>query len=71
MRTLAPGGWLFTDSRPGRGRSTTVVVCWLVHAAGLSPEEAQKYIEARRPHVNKGIWKRDVVRQFSEEIDGR
>jgi atypical dual specificity phosphatase len=64
------GGKVYVHCKAGRGRSTTVVVCWLVHAAGMTPEEAQKHIESRRPHVNRDIWKREVVRRFSEEVDG-
>ncbi len=58
------GGKVYVHCKAGRGRSATVVVCWLIQEKGVSPEEAAASLTRCRPHVNKQLQNRDVVRAF-------
>ncbi len=58
------GGKVYVHCKAGRGRSATVVVCWLIQEKGVSPEEAAASLTRCRPHVNKQLQDRDVVRAF-------
>ena len=61
------GGLVYVHCKAGRARSATIVVCWLIHAHGLTPQEAQSYLQERRGHVNPKVFERAVVRAFYEE----
>ena len=50
--------------KAGRGRSATVVMCWLLDNTDMTPEEAQKHMQQIRPHVLKSVYQRDVVQEF-------
>jgi len=58
------GGKVYVHCKAGRGRSATVVVCWLIREKGFSPEEAAAFLSRCRPHVNKQLQDRDEVRAF-------
>ena len=60
----APRGSVYVHCKAGRARSATVVVCWLIASRGMTPEEAQKYLQARRGHVNPHVFQRNVVREY-------
>ena len=57
---------VYIHCKAGRGRSATVALCWLVAHRGLTPEQAQAHLETVRPHVDKQLWRRQVVQQFAE-----
>ena len=59
------GETVYVHCKAGRGRSATIALCWLVHAHGMTPEAAQQRLQAVRPHVNRGLWQRQVVQQFA------
>ena len=61
---MADGGTVYVHCKAGRGRSATVALCWLVHAKGMTPEQAQTLLQEKRPHVNRKLDQREVVRQF-------
>ena len=56
---------VYIHCKAGRGRSATVALCWLVAHRGLTPEQAQAHLETVRPHVDKQLWRRQVVQQFA------
>ncbi len=56
---------VYVHCKAGRGRSATVVLCWLVAHRGMQPRQAQAALEAVRPHVNHGLWQRAVVQEFA------
>jgi len=58
------GGSVYVHCRAGRARSATVVLCWLIEAKGLSPEEGQTRLLQKRAHVNRKLADRPVVREF-------
>ena len=56
---------VYIHCKAGRGRSATVALCWLMAHRGMTSEQAQAHLESVRPHVNRSLWERDVVRQFA------
>ena len=58
------GEGVYIHCKAGRGRSATVVLCWLVQARKLSPEAAQQRLLEVRPHVVPNVYRRPVVQQF-------
>ena len=44
--------------KAGRGRSTTLVLCYLIRQMRMSPEEAYAFVQAKRPQVclAEGQW---------------
>ena len=64
---IAKGGKVYVHCKAGRGRSATVIVCWLIREKGFSPEKAAAYLSHQRPHVNSGLANREVVKAFYRE----
>lgn len=62
--SLADGRKVYVHCKAGRGRSATVVLCYLVVVRGMTPEQAQQHLLTIRPHVNRRIDQRRSVRQF-------
>jgi atypical dual specificity phosphatase len=58
---------VYVHCKAGRGRSATVILCWLLSTQALSAKEAQKILLYKRPHINKHLWKRKVVTAFVEQ----
>ena len=64
------GDLVYVHCKAGRGRSATIVLCWLIKAKKIKPNEAMNFLLERRPHVNKKLDKRKVVREFfAKECD--
>ncbi len=57
-------GSVFVHCKSGRGRSATVVLCWLIQEHDLSPEAAQLRLQKRRGQVLKNLFQRRCVQQF-------
>lgn len=57
----AKGGDVYVHCKAGRGRSATVVMCYLIAEKGMSPDEAQRHLLTVRPHVNQGLLNRAIV----------
>ena len=66
-RQSSDGGLVYVHCKAGRARSATVVVCWLIHAHGMSPLEAQSFLQEQRKHVNPKVFERAAVRSFYEK----
>lgn len=64
---IAQGKKIYVHCKAGRGRSATVVLCWLIANRQLTPEAAQAHLISSRPHVNRGLAQREVVRQFAAQ----
>jgi atypical dual specificity phosphatase len=58
------GGSVYVHCRAGRARSATVVLCWLIEAKRLSPEEGQARLLEKRAHVDRKLADRPVVQEF-------
>ncbi len=59
------GHTVYVHCKAGKGRSGTVVMCWLVSKLGLSPVEAQKLLSAKRRQVLPNLYTREVVKEFA------
>ena len=66
-RHIEQGGNVYVHCKAGRGRSATVVVCWLIREKGMTPQQAQAFLAERRPHINKRLAEREVVRAFHRQ----
>lgn len=60
----AAGKGVYVHCKAGRGRSATLVMCWLIAEKRMTPEAAQQHLLQRRPHVNKKLYLRPVVRMY-------
>lgn len=58
---------VYVHCKAGRGRSATVVLCWLIKTMKLPPENAMDYLISKRPFVNNMIYRRKVVKEFYEK----
>ena len=65
---IAKGHKVYVHCKAGRGRSATVVACWLMKNKGLSAQEAQDHLLKKRPQVNARIKDRPVVQQYEAKI---
>ncbi len=61
---IEAGGKVYVHCKAGRGRSATVVLCWLMLRRGMTPDQAAVYLAKQRPHINKGLAEREVVQRF-------
>ncbi|MDP6444747.1 MAG: phosphatidylglycerophosphatase and protein-tyrosine phosphatase 1 family protein [Pirellulaceae bacterium] len=57
----------YVHCKAGRGRSATVVVCWLMKSRQWTPDQAQQFLLEKRAHVNRHLSRRPVVRQYYEQ----
>ncbi|MFT5300193.1 MAG: atypical dual specificity phosphatase [Mariniblastus sp.] len=64
----ALGKTVYVHCKSGRGRSSTIVLCWLIHCHNLCPEVAQRRLQDRRGQVLRHLDRRDVVQRFWGEI---
>ncbi len=67
-REIAKGGKVYVHCKAGRGRSATVVACWLMKHKGMTAEQAQAYLLQKRPQVNPRIKNRTGVKQFEAKL---
>jgi len=65
QRHVTRGQTVYVHCKAGRARSATVVLCWLVAHRGMTPDEAQAHLLARRPHVMRHLTQRTVVREWA------
>lgn len=61
---VAQGGKVYVHCKAGRARSATVALCWLIDAKGMTPEQGQRLLLEKRPHVNSRLPQREVVKAF-------
>ncbi|MCA9187685.1 MAG: phosphatidylglycerophosphatase and protein-tyrosine phosphatase 1 family protein [Pirellulaceae bacterium] len=58
------GQTVYVHCKAGRGRSATVVLCWLIAHNDVSPEAAQSLLNDRRKQVLPTVYQRQVVQEF-------
>lgn len=48
----------YVHCKAGRGRSTTLVICYLIRQMRMSPEDAYAFVRTKRPQVGlaEGQW---------------
>lgn len=69
-RCVSSGHLIYVHCKAGRGRSATIVLCWLIKAKKITQNEAMNFLLERRPHVNKRLDKRAVVGEFLAKESG-
>eukprot|EP01104_Vermistella_antarctica_P017650 TRINITY_DN628_c0_g1_i4.p1 TRINITY_DN628_c0_g1~~TRINITY_DN628_c0_g1_i4.p1 ORF type:complete len:336 (-),score=52.08 TRINITY_DN628_c0_g1_i4:175-1122(-) len=62
------GGSVYVHCKAGKGRSATIVMCYLMKKEGLTREQAQKRILAARPQASQRLWCRPVVIEFERRL---
>jgi atypical dual specificity phosphatase len=67
---IADGRDVYVHCKAGRARSATIVLCWLIAAKGVTPEEGQKWILEKRPHAHRHLVQRQVVQEFWKKHGG-
>jgi atypical dual specificity phosphatase len=67
---VSRGERVYVHCKAGRGRSATVVLCWLISAKGMTPAEAQLHLLLKRPHVHRRLDRRAVVREYWDYRQG-
>ncbi len=55
--------------KAGRGRSTTLVICYLVREMGMSPQAAYAFVRQRRPQVCLADGQWNAVREVRPQLD--
>lgn len=68
-RQIGEGRKVYVHCKAGRGRSATLVLCYLIRRYGLEPRAAQTRLKAARPHVNSRLSERQAVRDFAQLIN--
>lgn len=63
-RYLLASSSVYVHCKSGRGRSATVVLCWLMHRHGYSPEQAQLQLSLRRGQALASLHRRKCVQEF-------
>ena len=61
----------YVHCKAGRGRSATLVLCWLMTRYGMTPGRAQARLVQCRPHVKRHLARLPVVQQISAANKGR
>ena len=62
------GELTYVHCKAGRGRSTTLVLCYLIRQMRMSPDEAFEFVRTKRPQVclAEGQWA--AVREVSSSF---
>ena len=60
----ANGRSVYVHCKAGRGRSTTVVACYLIQEHRITPDEAVRRIRDRRAHIRLCADQMNAVRTF-------
>ncbi|WVZ57636.1 hypothetical protein U9M48_007997 [Paspalum notatum var. saurae] len=63
-RNASCGKMTYVHCKAGRGRSTTVVICYLVQYKNMSPAEAYEHVRLRRPRVLLAAAQWQAVQEF-------
>ncbi|PQO32571.1 phosphatase [Bremerella cremea] len=61
---VSEGKDVYVHCKAGRARSATIVLCWLMKAKGMTPEQAQVYMKEKRKQVLSTIYRRPVVQAY-------
>ncbi|TDH66151.1 hypothetical protein CCR75_001727 [Bremia lactucae] len=59
----------YVHCKAGSGRSAAVALCWLVAHRGMTPQEAQTYLNEKR-QVRPSLYLQPNVRAFCNKISG-
>lgn len=65
---IAQGHRVYVHCKAGRARSATVVMCYLMAAHGMTPQQAQELLVEKRRQVLASVYSRPVVQAFEERL---
>lgn len=60
-------GTVLVHCKAGKTRSTTVVICYLIHSAQMNPEEAYQFVKAKRPQIWLRKTQLDCINNFYQQ----
>lgn len=66
-RHVSQGEVVYVHCKAGRGRSPTIVLCWLIASRGLSPQAAEALLLSKRPQILRHLSRRRVVQEFWQQ----
>ncbi|KAA8494038.1 putative dual specificity protein phosphatase DSP8 [Porphyridium purpureum] len=55
---------VYVHCKAGRGRSASVVMCYLIKYANMTPEQANEFLVSKRPQVIAQLHERPVIQEF-------
>lgn len=61
------GKTTYVHCKAGRGRSTTIVLCYLVEHKGMSPVDAYAYVRSKRPRVLLAASQWQAVQDYTKQ----
>lgn len=61
------GKTTYVHCKAGRGRSTTIVLCYLVEHKGMSPVDAYAYVRSKRPRVLLAASQWQAVQEYTKQ----
>src|SRR5262245_23160471 len=64
----AAGRKIYVHCKAGRGRSATLVLCYLMAAHGWTATQAYGRLKSARPHVTRGLSQRAVVSAIERSV---
>ncbi|XP_020098710.1 putative dual specificity protein phosphatase DSP8 [Ananas comosus] len=64
-RNVSRGRTTYVHCKAGRGRSTTIVLCYLIEYKNMTPETALEYVRSRRPRVLLASSQWRAVQEYS------
>ncbi|WP_196782240.1 phosphatidylglycerophosphatase and protein-tyrosine phosphatase 1 family protein [Bremerella volcania] len=67
-RFVAENKDVYVHCKAGRARSATIVMCWLMKAKGMTPEQAQVYLLEKRRQVLATLYRRPVVQEYYRQL---
>lgn len=62
---------VYIHCKAGRGRSTTILLAYLIKYRGMSPVEADSFIRSKRPHISDKINTAPIQRLWAEQREVR
>lgn len=63
---VSRGETVYVHCKAGRGRSATVVLCWLV-SRGCSPDDAESLLRSKRPQILRHLSRRRVAQELWQQ----
>ncbi|KAK8948805.1 putative dual specificity protein phosphatase DSP8 [Platanthera zijinensis] len=65
-RHASHGSTTYVHCKAGRGRSTTIVLCYLIEYKNMTPVDALEYVRSRRPRVLLAPSQWQAVQEYSK-----
>ncbi len=60
---------VYVHCKAGRGRSATIVICYLLKYCGYKLDEAISFVKEKRPQINLNAQQMQAIQSFSEQLN--